>query len=129
MIRSGQTRVKAPRKERAIFKEIKKREDLKKSSLFLLDQSVWIWPIDSITIFIGVHFLPLHLLSETLHAATPKVISRNAFSTILSPAFEIGSSTEILPSALIFVCMNKFMGVMIGRFFFFSEFILSRQFG
>ena len=35
MIRSGQTRVKAPRKERAVFKEIKKREDLQKSSLFL----------------------------------------------------------------------------------------------
>ena len=39
MIRSGQTRVKAPRKERAIFKEIKKREDLQKSSLFLYNEN------------------------------------------------------------------------------------------
>ena len=58
-------------------------------------------------ILIGEHFPLLQLLSETLQAATPRVISIRAFKTIVSPAFETGLSTEIQPSAWIFVCINK----------------------
>lgn len=52
-------------------------------------------------IFIGEHLPPLQLLSETLHAVAPMRTSIRALNTTLSPAFEIGFSTEILPSALI----------------------------
>jgi len=58
---------------------------------------------DSIMIFIGEHIPPLHLLSDTLQAATPRRTSISALKTTLSPGFERGDSTAILPSAFIFL--------------------------
>lgn len=54
-------------------------------------------------IFIEEHLPPLQSLSETLHVAIPICTSISAFNTTLSPAFERGFSTEILPSDLILV--------------------------
>ena len=110
MIRSGQTRVKAPRKERAVFKEIKKREDLQNLLSFCSINWYGFGRLIRSRFLSAYIFCRCICFQKRCMLQRPKVISRNAFSTILSPAFEIGSSTEILPSALIFVCMNKFTG-------------------
>ena len=57
-------------------------------------------------------------LSETLQAATPRVMFFSARKTILSPAFERGFFTDMLPSGLICVFMNRLTGVMEGAVFF-----------
>ena len=85
--------------------------------------------LQSIVILTGEHLPLLHLLSDTLQAATLSVISNNAFITILSPALEIGVSTEILPLALISVCINRLTGVIIGLCSARALLILSKQFG
>lgn len=77
----------------------------------------------------GEHFPLLHLLSETLHAATPSVKSISASSATLSPALDFGASTEKLPSELTFVYINRLTGVMMGRFSPKALLMLSRQLG
>lgn len=72
---------------------------------------------------------PLHLLSETLQAAAASRTSSRAFSITESPGFEGGVSTEMLPSALMRVYMNRFTGVIPGLCSPRLVLMLSRQFG
>ena len=76
---------------------------------------------------IAVHLPLLQELSETLQAAIPSVTSTNASSTILLPAFESGAHTSMLPSALIFVYIKRFIGRMIGCDVQSALLMLSRQ--
>lgn len=52
----------------------------------------------STTTLTGEHFPPLHLLSETLQAAIPRVTSIRASRTILSPGPETGFPSRCFPT-------------------------------
>ena len=79
--------------------------------------------------WMDVHTPLLHGLSATLHAAIPTRTSISALKTILSPAFDKGGFTFIVPSSSICEFINKFTGQIIALLSPRTLFIVSWQLG